>query len=137
MNPRKGIQPDGLLYLLFNFLSVQDLFPTPPLSERCPNYKVGSLFCWIICIWKNLWVFSKNVCDDYYTWKMHVNSQYIFLCGKFNRIIDVIQCDYISYYGYTFDLYFINKYFLKWVDMGLSTMCARLFLCFRTFWVCT
>eukprot|EP00957_Ditylum_brightwellii_P193247 14714423-Ditylum_brightwellii.AAC.1 len=51
----------GLKYKIFHhFFAVQDPIITPPPKERCPNYKVDSLFTWMGYTWKKMWLLAPD-----------------------------------------------------------------------------
>jgi hypothetical protein len=106
---------------------VQDPLKATPPKEKCPNYKVDEIFRWLCHIWKEAWQLAKNLSIDEQTCKMQGKSEFKTHCGKYKRIGDGIQADYIADDGYTYNLYFRNEPVSQnWLDAGFCPMHAQL-----------
>jgi len=98
---------------------------TPPSREKCPNFKVNELFCWLCFVMKEAWLLGEHLSLDEQTCKMQGKTIYKTCCGKYKRIGNGIQTDAIADDSHTADFYFRNEPVdQKWIDMGMSPMHA-------------
>ena len=101
-----------------HFFDLQDPMMMPPKKLQFPKYKVDEFFRWNRHIWKEKWTLNRKFSIDEQTCNMQGKSEYKTRCGKFKRIGDGIQTDYMADDGYTYDFYFRNEPVdKKWLDM--------------------